>query len=70
MERTIAKYKGDTNIMGEVLEWVAMLATINSGKGVIERFDLLRKLAEKVDDARLQREMLKTVEERVSMLNS
>lgn len=45
-----------------------MLASVNSSTGVTERYVMLKTSAEKVVDAVLQGDMLKTVKDEVSML--
>ena len=61
-------YKDDLNIRRELLQWMKMLASVNSSTGVTERFVMLKTSAEKVVDAVLQGDMLKTVKDEVSML--
>ena len=65
----MAEYKDDTDMMGEVHNWVKMLASIDSGIKVTKHFVMLRNLAETLDNAALQEDLLKTVKDQVSMLN-
>ena len=69
MESTIALYKDDLKIRRELLQWMKMLASVDSSTGVTERFVMLRTFAEKMVDVDPQGEMLNTVTNEVSMLN-
>lgn len=67
MEKVIAVYKDDTIMMAEVRNWVKMLASINVI--MTERFVMLKNFVEKLDDAAVQEDLLKTAKDQVCMLN-